>query len=356
MKKSMLYAGLLLTITQATYAEDAMQTTPPTSAVSNTTSPVAAVPDAKPAQPAPAAANEPTPLSAQNPPTTTAPVTEATPPAESKAESSVTPTPSTPVTAPTTAPAIDCHYSIPATVSTVEQPLVAQWAKKAVIQAFSFDFKTLDDQLAALKFCFTDQGWVGFSDALKKSGNLDAIKQEKLNVSSTLNGEVTLTGIKDNQWKIGLPLEVIYQNDKEKINQSLMIDLIVGRQLSGNLGIMQIIAVPKQTAETGAEIMQPTSAAPTPASATAPSTSTQPSTNTAPTDPSTPTTSSAATPSSSTSTSEPAATTAASAEAPASSTSPSAEPQAPASTSVQTPSSSTSTSEPVAPVTTPETH
>ena len=99
-----------------------------------------------------------------------------------------------------------------------------------------------------LQSCFTDQGWTGFNSALQKSGNLDAIKTQKLTVSSQVDGQPQVTEAKDNQWKITLPLQVVYQNDKEKVTQLLNVNLTVGRKITGDLGIVQIIASPREIA------------------------------------------------------------------------------------------------------------
>ncbi len=143
------------------------------------------------------------------------------------------------------APVINCDYKIPATTKTIEQSLVLTWSEKAATQAFDFDPATLDTQMQKLKTCFTDQGWTGFSSALEKSGNLEAIKTQKLTVSSQLDGQPQVTEAKENQWKITLPLQVVYQNDKEKVTQLLTVNLTVGRKVSGDLGIAQMIATPR---------------------------------------------------------------------------------------------------------------
>ncbi|NSL17842.1 DotI/IcmL/TraM family protein [Tatlockia micdadei] len=128
-----------------------------------------------------------------------------------------------------------------------------KWAEKAAEQSFDFDYNTMDSQLAALKSCYTEQGWQGFNDALQKSGNLNAIKSQQLTVSSMVNGESKITELKDNQWKVIIPMQVVYQNDKEKLTQPLTVNLVVGRKISGDLGIMQMIAIPSQTTSTGNE-------------------------------------------------------------------------------------------------------
>lgn len=101
-----------------------------------------------------------------------------------------------------------------------------------------------------LQPCFTEQGWTGFSAALQKSGNIEAIKSQKLNVTSQIDGQTLITDTKDNQWKITLPIAVVYQNDKEKVSQLLSVDLTVSRKTNGDLGITQMIAAPRGTVTT----------------------------------------------------------------------------------------------------------
>lgn len=217
MNKTLLSTMLLTTLSAALYAD---------------TAPTAATP--------PAAA-----------PTTAAPVTPA--PMPSTAPTTTPATPPAPVTQPSAAPApqqpvvINCKYHIPATTTTIDQNLLSTWAGKAAVQSFNFNPASVDQELADLKFCYTDQGWQGFNEALQKSGNVEAIKSQHLTVSSMIDGDVKITPVKDNQWKATIPLQVVYQNDKEKLTQLLTIDLLIGRKVTGDLGIMQMIAIPRQT-------------------------------------------------------------------------------------------------------------
>lgn len=236
MKKSMLCAGLLAMIGTSDFATAATQI--------NSTNPVNAPPagnavmvakdaTAQMLATADAAATPIHMAATENKSATTAPASTATA--------------ATTATTATTA-TVDCNYKIPATTTTVDQALVQKWSGNATVKAFDFDFKVIDDQLKSLKPCFTEQGWQSFNDALQKSGNLKAIKSEKLMVSSMIDGQITINPIKENQWKISLPLQVVYQNEKEKLNQPLTIDLVVGRKVSGDLGIMQMIAMPRLSA------------------------------------------------------------------------------------------------------------
>jgi Type-IV b secretion system, inner-membrane complex component len=203
--------------------------------------------------PAPVTANSPAPVTANSP----APVTSTTTPATSAkpaTSTTVAPVTSKPATSPppglatlaTPPKSLDCNYRIPAETTRIAQPIVLKWAAKAAEQSFNYDYNSLDKQLADLKACYTDQGWQGFKEALQKSGNLDAIKSQQLIVNATVKGQGKIVEIKENQWKVTLPMQVTYQNNQEKLTQPLMVNLVVGRKISGDLGIMQMIAIPRQ--------------------------------------------------------------------------------------------------------------
>ncbi|TAL62446.1 MAG: type IV secretion protein IcmL [Legionella sp.] len=140
---------------------------------------------------------------------------------------------------------INCDYHIPAQTKQVDQSVVITWSEQAALQAFDFDPNLIDSQLQKLKTCFTDQGWTSFDSALQKSGNVEAIKSQHLMVSSQVDGQVQVVESNNNQWKLTLPLQVVYQNDKEKVTQLLNINLTVGRKITGDLGIMQMVAAPR---------------------------------------------------------------------------------------------------------------
>lgn len=173
-------------------------------------------------------------------------------PEEITTPTTIAPTTGTPAPVTTktvvTAPIIDCTYHIPSSQKTIDTATITTWAEKATLQAFSFSHATIQAQLKTLKHCFTEQGWKGFSDALQKSGNIDSIQTQHLTVSSQTDGNLMVNAVKDNQWKAVLPIQVVYQNDKEKITQRLKVDLLIGRKPNGDLGLMQMIAVTQPAA------------------------------------------------------------------------------------------------------------
>ena len=150
------------------------------------------------------------------------------------------PIPTTPETAPTPklAGPIDCAHPV---ITTSEQNL-SLWGQYAASKAFEYSYDQLDNQLETLKTCFTPQGWTGFHEALQQSGNISIIKNQQFSVSSQIVGKAVVSPLKSNDWKIVVPVEVVYQNDQKKFSQSLAVTMVVTKKNETELGIVQLIA------------------------------------------------------------------------------------------------------------------
>ena len=245
MNKSVLLGAGLLSLTCLPVFGEAATTpsqTPPATATTNQTQ---AAPVQNQASQPPAA-----PITTPNTATPPSQPASTIPPETPTGTKTTAPEQTAPATNAAQTTIIDCNYHIPSETTNPDATIVTQWAEKAAQQTFVFDASNLDSQLETLKACYTDQGWKSFHDALIKSGNLAAIKKENLTVSSMIDGQSSLTAAKDNQWKASIPLQVVYQNGKEKVVQSLTINLVISRKVSGDLGIMQIIAMPRQVVNT----------------------------------------------------------------------------------------------------------
>ena len=225
--------------------------TPPTTAKVPTTTTASKTTTVSAATVAPTATP---PTSAAAPTTTTASKTttvsstgagqEATAAAPATTTATKTTTISTTATAskttPTPEPAdpIDCAHP----VITISEQNLSLWGQYAATKAFEYRYDQLDNQLEKLKSCFTPQGWTGFHEALQQSGNISIIKNQQLSVSSQIVGKAVISPLKDNQWKIVVPVEVVYQNDQEKFSQSLAVMMVVTKKSDNELGIVQLIA------------------------------------------------------------------------------------------------------------------
>lgn len=176
-----------------------------------------------------------------------APIQSSTQPSPTNATqvSTTTTSPALPTPTPSSTTTVNCDYKIAPNTKTIDPALIISWSQNATKQSFDFNPKSIDDQLKNLQNCFTEQGWVGFNTALQKSGNVQAIKTQNLTVSSQVDGDAQITDNKDSQWKVNMPLQVVYQNDKEKVTQLLTVQLTVGRKINGDLGIAQLLATPR---------------------------------------------------------------------------------------------------------------
>lgn len=137
---------------------------------------------------------------------------------------------------------INCDYKTPDAMTKIDENLVIKWAEQAATQSFNFNSVSVETQLQKLESCYTAKGWESFKNALDKSGNIAAIKSQKLIMSSKVIGQAKLTATTNNQWSIALPLQVVYQNNQVKITQFLKVHLTMERTLTGEFGITQIIA------------------------------------------------------------------------------------------------------------------
>lgn len=137
---------------------------------------------------------------------------------------------------------INCDYKTPDAMTRIDEDLIIKWAEQAATQSFNFNSVSVETQLQKLESCYTAKGWESFKNALDKSGNIAAIKSQKLIMSSKVIGQAKLTATTNNQWSIALPLQVVYQNNQVKITQFLKVHLTMERTLTGEFGITQIIA------------------------------------------------------------------------------------------------------------------
>ncbi|MBL7525130.1 DotI/IcmL family type IV secretion protein [Legionella bononiensis] len=137
-----------------------------------------------------------------------------------------------------------CNYKIPVDTTHIDPAVILKWAEHAVIQSFQFTPAELESQLHALKSCYTDKGWIGFHSALQKSGNLKAIQTQNLSVNSRIDGTIQLIDAQENQWKILVPIKVIYQNEQDSVTHFLTVYLTVTWRNTDGLGIMQMISTP----------------------------------------------------------------------------------------------------------------
>jgi len=123
------------------------------------------------------------------------------------------------------------------TLVSSEQPnlttsTLIQWASKAAVAAYTFDFVNYNKQAELARPYFTDAGWNYYVNSIK--GLIQTITQNQLLV----NGEVSGTPVISNQgplpgrgyvWRIQMPFLVTYQSSEGISKKSYTVTLSIVR-------------------------------------------------------------------------------------------------------------------------------
>jgi intracellular multiplication protein IcmL len=109
------------------------------------------------------------------------------------------------------------------------------WASRAAVKPYVFDFKNYREQIQAASKNFTSTGWKDYLDAMQQSNLLQLVTSKQLVVSATpasspiLVNEGTVAG--KYAWKVQVPIVVTYSggSDRTSQNQNLMVTMVIIR-------------------------------------------------------------------------------------------------------------------------------
>lgn len=108
-----------------------------------------------------------------------------------------------------------------------------QWAHRAAIDAYTYNFVNYRDAMQTLQNQFTPDGWRYYEDALRTSRTLEMVIAKKLVVSAVATGtpviveQMVVSG--RYSWKVQIPILVTYQSPNEQTQQSMIITMIISR-------------------------------------------------------------------------------------------------------------------------------
>lgn len=115
----------------------------------------------------------------------------------------------------------------------VTQKFVIQWSELVARSAYTFDFLNSEKQLKATSKYFTPEGWQAFETAVKDSGYLEKVQQDKLQVSTVVNGSpvVAKRYISHGHytWVVQMPLLVLYTSANMNVKRQLYVTMTVKR-------------------------------------------------------------------------------------------------------------------------------
>lgn len=110
---------------------------------------------------------------------------------------------------------------------------ILTWSTMVAVQLFTLDFFKAEQQINGAKSYFTDEGWVALNSALKGSGWLSSVIQNKLSVTSVLKESAIVLkhGVLNGaySWVINFPLLVSYESASESRVETRIVTLTVRR-------------------------------------------------------------------------------------------------------------------------------
>ncbi len=137
--------------------------------------------------------------------------------------------------------------------SNIEPAALVNWVRDAAVMSFYYNYNNMDSWLGEYSTYFTPLGWVHYYNALKNSGNIERVRNEKITVTATPiePPKVLWEGVDMNvyKWQVQVALLVHYQQQTGKtVEQKLMITMMLRRTDATNskngIAIDQFIAKP----------------------------------------------------------------------------------------------------------------
>lgn len=114
-----------------------------------------------------------------------------------------------------------------------------QWASRAAVAAYTYNFVDYREALQRVQNNFTPDGWKSFEEALIGSRILETVVAKKLVVSAVATAAPVILeqGVINGRyaWKIQMPLLVTYQSASEQTQQPVIVTEVVTRVPTFNL-------------------------------------------------------------------------------------------------------------------------
>jgi len=123
-----------------------------------------------------------------------------------------------------------------------------QWASKAAVAAYTFDFVNYDKQASLVRPYFTDAGWNDYVRSI--SGLIQTIKQNQLLVNGVVSGTPVISNQGDLTgrgyvWRVQMPFLVTYQSSegtsKKSFNVAISIIRVPTWKNPSGIGIDQFV-------------------------------------------------------------------------------------------------------------------
>lgn len=142
----------------------------------------------------------------------------------------------------------------PLNVPMVDQEMLVNWATRAAVASYSFNFVDWQNDLQDVQKYYTATGFKNYTEALKNSGNLDTVVAKRLVVQATVVDvpRIVQQGLINGRyaWKIQIPMLIKYTSASEELRQPVLVTMLVARvpttQKPQGIAIAQFVVEDRQ--------------------------------------------------------------------------------------------------------------
>ena len=143
-------------------------------------------------------------------------------------------------------PLIHCDSMMPNTSDQAKKDYISKWSAFISKQAFTIPSTNINQHLERIHSCFSNEGWTEYSNAMKRSGNINLIITKKYSGTSSIEGIITIShNIGSKLWETNTPLYIVYQNKESRVLQRVFVHLRINELNDGRLRIVQIVGIPR---------------------------------------------------------------------------------------------------------------
>lgn len=113
----------------------------------------------------------------------------------------------------------------------VTTSFILQWAQVVCRSAYNLNFSDYQGTLKKISKYFTSGGWQSYMSALKRSGVISDMVQNKLQINSVISGvpvvinRYVLSG--RYTWEVQMPLLIVYNSSSSKVKKKVTIRLTI---------------------------------------------------------------------------------------------------------------------------------
>ena len=143
-------------------------------------------------------------------------------------------------------PKIHCDSMMPNSSGQAKKDYIRKWSAFISKQAFTIPSTNINQHLESIHSCFSSEGWTEYSNAMKRSGNINLIITKKYSGTSSIEGTIAISHkIGSKVWETNTPLYIVYQNKESRVRQRVFVHLRINELNDGRLRVLQIVGVPR---------------------------------------------------------------------------------------------------------------